>query len=149
VPVGMGSGICGIIGVRDLLGLRTEVVGVVAAEAPATALSFEAGRVVTTDTSHTFVDGVACRVPDADAVATINAGAARVLAVSEDDAAQAMRVLFSTTHNVPEPAGALALAGLLAERPRAAGQRVGVIQTGGNADTGLLLQVLAGQTPTI
>jgi threonine dehydratase len=145
----MGSGICGIIGVRDLLGLRTEVVGVVAAEAPATALSFEAGRVVTTDTSHTFVDGVATRVPDADAVATINAGATRVLAVSEDDAAQAMRVLFSTTHNVPEPAGALALAGLLAERRRAAGKRVGVIQTGGNADTGLLLQVLAGQTPTI
>jgi len=149
VPVGMGSGICAIIGVRDLLRLRTEVVGVVAAEAPATALSFEAGRVVTTETSHTFVDGVATRVPDADAVATINAGAARVLAVSEDDAAQAMRVLFSTTHNVPEPAGALALAGLLAERRRAAGKRVGVIHTGGNADTGLLLQVLAGQTPTI
>jgi len=149
VPVGMGSGICGIIGVRDLLDLRTEVVGVVAAEAPATALSFEAGRVITTDTSHTFVDGVATRVPDADAVATINAGAARVLTVSEDEAAQAMRVLFSTTHNVPEPAGALALAGLLAERRRAAGKRVGVIHTGGNADTGLLLQVLAGQTPTI
>jgi threonine dehydratase len=82
-------------------------------------------------------------------VATINAGAARVLAVSEDDAARAMRVLFSTTHNVPEPAGALALAGLLAERSQAAGKRVGVIQTGGNADTGLLLQVLAGQTPTV
>jgi len=149
VPVGMGSGICGIIGVRDLLGLRTEVVGVVAAEAPATALSFEAGLVVTTETSQTFVDGVACRVPDADAMATINAGAARVLAISEDDAAQAMRVLFSTTHNVPEPAGALALAGLIAERSQAAGKRVGVIQTGGNADTGLLLQVLAGQTPTV
>jgi len=86
-------------------------------------------------------------VPDPDAVATINAGAARVLTVSEDDAAQAMRVLFSTTHNVPEPAGALALAGLLAERGQMAGKRVAVIQTGGNADTGLLLQVLAGQTP--
>ena len=149
VPVGMGSGICGTIGVRDLLGLRTEVVGVVAAEAPATALSFEAGRVVTTETSHTFVDGVATRVPDPDAVATIAAGAARVLAISEDDAAQAMRILFATTHNVPEPAGALALAGLLAERSRAAGKRVAVIHTGGNADTGLLLQVLAGQTPAI
>jgi len=149
VPVGMGSGICGIIGVRDVLGLRTEVVGVVAAEAPATALSFEAGRAVSTETSHTFVDGVATRVPDPDAVAAIVAGAARILTVSEDDAAQAMRVLFTTTHNTPEPAGALALAGLLAERSRAAGKRVAVIQTGGNADTGLLLQVLAGQTPTV
>jgi threonine dehydratase len=149
VPVGMGSGICAIIGVRDLLGLRTEVVGVVAAAAPATALSFQAGRPVSTATSHTFVDGVATRVPDPDAVAAIAAGAARILAVSEDDAAQAMRVLFATTHNVPEPAGALALAGLLAEHSRAAGKRVAVIQTGGNADTGLLLQVLAGQTPTV
>ncbi|HEV3069331.1 MAG TPA: threonine dehydratase [Streptosporangiaceae bacterium] len=149
VPVGMGTGICGIIGVRDLLGLRTEVIGVVAAQAPAMALSFQAGRAVTTETAHTFVDGVACRVPDPGAVAAINAGAARVLAISEDDAAQAMRVLFTTTHNVPEPAGALALAGLLAERSRVAGQRVAVIQTGGNADTGLLLQVLAGQTPEI
>jgi len=105
--------------------------------------------VVTTETSHTFVDGVATRVPDPGAFAAIAAGAARVLAISEDDAAQAMRVLFATTHNAPEPAGALALAGLLAERPRAAGKRVAVIQTGGNADTGLLLQVLAGQTPTV
>jgi threonine dehydratase len=149
VPVGMGSGICGLIGVRDLLGLRTEVVGVAAEQAPATALSMAAGRVVATDTSHTFADGVAVRVPDADAFAIIRAGAARILTVSEDDAAQAMRVLFSTTHNVPEPAGALALAGLLAERSRVAGKRVAVIQTGGNGDAGLLLQVLAGQTPTV
>jgi threonine dehydratase len=149
VPVGMGSGISAIIGVRDLLGLRTEVVGVVAEEAPATARSMMAGRVITTETANTFVDGVACRVPDEDAIAVICSGASRVLVVSEDDAAEAMRVLFATTHNVAEPAGALALAGLLAERSSAAGKRVALIQTGGNADAGLLLQVLAGQTPTV
>jgi threonine dehydratase len=71
VPVGMGSGICGVIGVRDLLGLRTEVIGVVAEQAPATARSVAAGRVVTTDTANTFIDGVACRVPDADAISVI------------------------------------------------------------------------------
>ena len=147
VPVGMGSGISGVIGVRDLLGLGTEVVGVVAEQAPATALSVAAGRVVATDTANTFIDGVACRVPDADAISVIGAGAARVLAISEDDAAEAMRVLFATTHNAAEPAGALALAGLLAERTWAAGKRVAVIQTGGNADADLLLQVLGGQTP--
>jgi threonine dehydratase len=149
VPVGMGSGISGVIGVRDLLGLRTEVVGVVAEQAPATALSVAAGRVVATDAANTFVDGVACRVPDPDAISVIAAGASRVLTVSEDDAAEAMRVLFTATHNVAEPAGALALAGLLAERPWAAGKRVAVIQTGGNADAGMLLQVLAGHTPTV
>ena len=149
VPVGMGSGISGVIGVRDLLGLRTEVVGVVAEQAPATARSVLAGRVVTTDAASTFIDGVACRVPDADAIAVISAGAARILTISEDDAAEAMRVLYTATHNVAEPAGALALAGLLAERSRAAGRRVAVIQTGGNADADLLLQVLAGRTPTV
>src|ERR1019366_3780319 len=68
VPVGMGSGISAVIGVRDLLGLRTEVIGVVAEQAPATALSVMAGQAVTTDTASTFVDGVACRVPDTDAI---------------------------------------------------------------------------------
>lgn len=149
VPIGMGSGISGVIGVRDLLGMRTEVVGVVTEQAPATARSVAAGRVVTTDTANTFVDGVACRVPDADAISAICAGAARVLTVSEDDAAEAMRVLFATTHNVAEPAGALALAGLLSERSSAVHKRVAVIQTGGNADTDLLLHVLAGHTPTV
>lgn len=147
VPVGMGSGICGVIGVRDLLGLTTEVVGVVAEQAAAMALSVAAGEVTPTRTADTFVDGVACRVPDGDAVAIIREGAARLLPVSEDAAADAMRILFQSTHNVAEPAGALALAGLLQEQDRASGRRVAVVQTGGNADTELLRTVLAGRTP--
>jgi len=149
VPVGMGSGISGLVGVRDLLGLSTEIIGVVAEQAPATARSFAAGRVVTTETAATFVDGVACRVPDADAVSVICKGAARIVTVSEDAAAEAMRVLFATTHNVAEPAGSLALAGLLEERSFAAHKRVAVIQTGGNADAAQLLEVFAGQTPSM
>jgi threonine dehydratase len=147
VPVGMGSGVSGLIGVRDLLGLPTEIVGVVAEAAPATALSVAAGRVVATDTADTFVDGVACRVPDPEAIAVISAGAARILTVGEEAAAEAMGILLSTTHNVAEPAGSLALAGLLAERSEMAGRRVAVIQTGGNADRELLVEVLAGRTP--
>jgi threonine dehydratase len=149
VPVGMGSGISAVIGVRDLLGLRPEVVGVVAEQAPATARSVRAGRVVVTDTANTFIDGVACRVPDADAIAVMCAGAARVVTVSEGDAAEAMRVFFTATHNLAEPAGAVALAALLAERAWAAGKRVAVILTGGNVDAGVLVQVLAGDTPTV
>ena len=147
VPVGMGSGISALIGVRDLLGLRTEVVGVVSENAPATALSVTAGHVVTTESASTFVDGVACRVPDPEAISVICQGAARVLTVSEDAAAEAMRVLFSATHNLAEPAGALAVAGLLAERASVAGKRVAVVQTGGNADADMILEVFAGGTP--
>jgi threonine dehydratase len=149
VPVGLGSGISGVIGVRDLLGLHTDVIGVVAERAAATARSVAAGRVVATESADTFVDGVACRVPDPDAISVIAGGAAAILTVSEDEAAEAMRVLYTTTHNVPEPAGALALAGLVQERDRVAGKRVAVIQTGGNADSDLLCQVLAGRTPTV
>ena len=147
VPVGMGSGISGLIRVRDLLGLRTEIVGVVSENAPATARSFAAGSVVTTESAATFVDGVATRVPDADAIATITAGAARIVTISEDAAADAVRTMFACTHNLPEPAGALALAGALAERDRLHGSRIGVIQTGGNIDAELLTAILSGTTP--
>lgn len=147
VPVGMGSGIAGLISVRDLLELGTEIVGVVAAAAPTTLLSFEAGRPVSTESAVTFIDGVACRTPDPAAIEVICAGAARIVAVSEDATAEAMRVLHRTTHSLAEPAGAIALAGALAERPRFAGRRVGVVLTGGNADAPLLAVVLAGGTP--
>jgi threonine dehydratase len=149
VPVGMGSGISALIGVRDLLGLGTEVVGVVAERAPATALSMAAGKVVTTETAETFVDGVACRVPDDEAISVICRGASRILTVSEDAAAEAMRIMFACTHNLAEPAGALALAGLLQERSLATGKKVAVVQTGGNVDADMFARVLSGDTPQI
>ncbi len=148
VPVGMGSGICGMIGVRDLLGLRTEVIGVVAERAPATALSFSAGHVVTTDAADTFVDGVACRVPDPAAIEIIVSGAARIVQVSEELCADAVRLLLHTTHNLPEPAGAIATAGLMAEQDRQRGKRVGVVMSGGNLDASMMPTLIAGGTPT-
>src|SRR4051812_21032380 len=133
VPIGMGSGICGLMGVRDLLGLRTEIVGVVAEGAPATLLSFEAGRPIATETVDTFVDGVATRVPDPQAIALICAGAARVIAISDDDVREAMRVMHRCTHSAAEPAGAIALAGARAERELLPGRRVAVVNSGANA----------------
>lgn len=147
VPVGMGSGICGLIRVRDLLGLTTEIVGVAAERADATARSYAAGRVVSTESADTFVDGVATRLPDADAIEAIVARAARIVAVSEDAAADAMRDHFRMTHNVPEPAGALALAALRAEADRARDKRIALVQSGGNVDAATFQTVLAGQTP--
>jgi threonine dehydratase len=147
VPIGMGSGACGLMAVRDLLGLTTEIVGAVAERADATARSFAAGKPVATESADTFVDGVATRSPDPDAIALIVAGAARIIAVSDDAVAEAMRLQFRTTHNVPEPAGALALAGLLAEAERARDTRVALIQTGGNVDSATFATVLDGRTP--
>jgi threonine dehydratase len=138
VPVGMGSGICANLAVRDLLGLDVEVVGVVSEAAPAYALSFEAGEPVATERADTFVDGVACRTPHPDAVATIVTGADRIVRVSEEQAAEAMTLMYRCTHNLAEPAGSLALAGLLAEKERVAGRRVAIVHTGGNADFDVL-----------
>lgn len=147
VPIGMGSGICGLITVRDFLGLKTEVVGVVAANAPAFALSFEAGRPLQTNAALTFADGLACRDPQPEAFEIIAEGAARVVLVSEDEIAEAIRIYYTTTHNLAEGAGAAPLAALLKEKDRYAGKRVGLILTGGNIDMPVLGQILRGQTP--
>ena len=148
-PIGLGSGICGLIGTRDLLGLRTSIVGVVAARANAYRLSVAAGRVVPTDAALTFADGMAVRVPDAAALEIIRRGCERIVEVSEDEIAEAIRLLYSATHNCAEGAGAAALAALLQERSRLQGRRVAVVLSGQNIDAGLLASVLNGATPRV
>jgi threonine dehydratase len=149
VPIGMGSGICGLITARDLLGLDTEIIGVVAENAPAVALSFEAGRPVPTNSAATFADGMACRVPHPDALSVILEGAARIVRVQEDEIAAAIRALYEDTHNLAEGAGAAALAALMQERQAMAGKRIGLVLSGGNIDREVFAQVLAGRTPDV
>jgi len=142
-PIGLGSGICGIIRTRDLLGLKTEVIGVVTEGAPAYALSFEAGKVVPTASSDTLADGMATRQPEPEALDIILEGAARIVTVTDSAIAEAIRIYYSDTHNLAEGAGAAALAALLQERERQEGRRVGVILSGGNIDRDLYLKLLA------
>jgi threonine dehydratase len=147
VPIGLGSGICGVIGVRDALGLGTRVVGVVSTEANAYRLSFEAGRVVPTNSCITFADGVAVRTPDAQALAMIARGAERIVEVTDAQIAEAIRILFSDTHTLAEGAGAAALAALIQEREALQGERVAVICSGQNIDAPWMQTILAGGTP--
>jgi len=149
VGVGMGSGICALIAVRDLLGLKTEIVGVSAANAPATARSFAAGRPIQTTSARTFADGIATREPDAAAIAAICAGAARFIEVSEEQIAEGMRAYFDDTHQVAEGAGAAPLAALLTERERSADRKVALILSGGNIERARYLEVLKGGTPPV
>jgi threonine dehydratase len=143
VPIGLGSGISGVIAAREALGRRAEIVGVVAAEAPSYALSFAAGRPVPTNSADTIADGLAVRVPDPNALDIIRRWAARVVTVSEAEIRRAMRILFTDTHNLAEGAGAAALAAALQERAQLRSKRVAVIQTGGNIDRSLFAEVLA------
>jgi threonine dehydratase len=141
VPIGLGSGISGVIAARDAL--TVEIVGVVAANAPTYALSFAAGSPVCTNSADTMAGGLAVRVADPEALDIIRRGAARILTVYEAEMRRAMRILFSDTHNIAEGAGAAALAAALQEQGRLAGKRVAVIQSGGNIDRSLFAEILA------
>jgi threonine dehydratase len=143
VPIGLGSGICGVIAAREALGLKTEIVGVVAANAAAYALSFAAGKPVPTNSADTFAGGLAVRVPDDGALAVIRRYAARIVTVSEAEMRAAIRVIFSDTHNIAEGAGAAPFAAALQERDRLKGKKVAVIQSGGNIDRPLFAEILA------
>ena len=143
VPIGLGSGICGTMAARDALGCRAEVVGVVAENAPAYALSFAERRAVSTNSADTMADGMACRVPNQQALAMIWRGAARIVTVSEAEIRAAMRLYFSATHNVAEGAGAAPLAAALKDRARLAGRNVALVMSGGNVDRDVFARVLA------
>ncbi len=147
VPVGVGSGICGLITVRDALDLKTEIVGVVSAGAPAVKLSFDKQKLCTTDKAHTFADGMAVRVVSPEAFEIYAQGAARIVSVTDDEVAEAMRLVFRTTHNVAEGAGAASVAAALQEKDLNAGRKVGAILCGGNVDTDVFATVLSGKTP--
>jgi len=144
VPIGLGSGICGAIRTRDLLGLSTEIVGVQAAGADPYARCFAEGHVVTLNRATTEADGIAVRQPDAEALAIIRAGAARIVTVTDAAIAEAVRIYWTDTHNLVEGAGAAPLAALLAEHDRMRGKRVGLVISGGNIDLALFRRWVLG-----
>ncbi|MCW2308078.1 threonine dehydratase [Rhodobium gokarnense] len=149
VPIGLGSGICGMVQARNLLGHKTEIVGVVSDRADAYAQSFEAGERRTTETANTFADGVAVRTPSPEAFAIIKDGVARVARVSDEQVADAMRLYFAATHTVAEGAGAVPLAAVMAEKETLKGKTVGVVLSGQNLDSDLYAKVLSGGVPTV
>jgi threonine dehydratase len=143
VPIGCGSGICGLIAWRDALGLKTRIIGVVSESADCYALSFEAGKPVETESANTFADGMAVRVPVPAALEIIRAGAERVVRVSDDEVKAAVRHFYTDTHNLIEGAGAAPLAALLKDGARK-GRRFAVIASGGNIDREAYISALRG-----
>jgi threonine dehydratase len=147
VPLGLGSCVCGAIAARNALGLKTDVVGVVAAAAPAYLDSYSARRPVSRPVRPTIADGVACRVPNSEALEFMLNGISRIVSVEEDEIKSAMRHMFSDTHNVAEGAGAAALAAAIKEGPQIRHEnrrlRIAVVQTGGNIDKPIFAEVLS------
>jgi threonine dehydratase len=141
VPIGLGSGACGLIAARDALRLDTEVIGVVSDGAPTYALSLKAGRAIAHEVTTQLADGMACRVPEQAALGVLRRGLSDVVMVSDGAIAAAMRMLFECTHQVAEGAGAAALAAAL-QLPRLRGRRVAVVLSGGNVDRDVYARVL-------
>ena len=143
VPIGMGSGICACAAARSLTGAASRIIGVVSSHATAYKDSFAAGRAIEAPVSTLLADGMACRVPDDEALAIIRREVDDIVAVSDDEVAEAMRIYFSDTHNVAEGAGAAPLAAALQQREAFAGRSLGLALTGGNVDRAVFARVLA------
>lgn len=142
VPIGLGSGICGVALVREHISPKTMVIGVQAERAPAVYLSWKERQLVTTDSADTFADGLATRVPAEMTQEIINRLVDEIVTVSEEEMAAAIRLLLFHTHNLAEGAGAAPLAAALKRRRQLAGKRVVIILSGGNIDTATLRWVL-------
>ncbi|MET3914332.1 threonine dehydratase [Variovorax sp. OAS795] len=142
VPIGLGSGFAAAAAARAHCGVSTRLIGVVSAHATAYQDSFRAGRPIESPAGTRLADGMACRTPVPESVEVILREADDVIAVSDDEVAEAMRILFSDTHNVAEGAGAAALAGALQQQERWRGKTVGICVSGGNVDSDMFAGVL-------
>lgn len=143
VPIGLGSGFCGIVSAREALGFKTKIIGVVSEHAPAYALSYERRAFIEQTSTTAVAEGVACKTPNREALAHVLAHAHDVVTVNDEEATEAMRDIIQATHNIAEGAGALAFAALKLHREAWRGKRAGVVLTGGNASMTMLGRVLA------
>ena len=145
VPIGLGSSICGVSAARNVLGLKTEIVGVVSASSPSYSLSFKEHRVVEAPARTAIADGLSCRTPNPQALEIIWSNVARIVEVTDAEIAEAMRIYYQDTHNLAEGAGAAPLAAALQEKGSRRGNRIGIVLSGGNVDREIYQDVLAGK----
>ena len=145
VPIGMGSGACAAIAAKLALRRTVRIVGVVSAHATTYADSLAAGKVVEAPVTTQLADGLACRRADQSALDILLPHLERIVQVTDDEVAQAMRDLYADTHNIAEGAGAASFAAAMQERHLLTGQVVGTTLCGGNADSATLAKVLAGR----
>lgn len=142
VPIGLGSGFCGVTSVREALGLKTKIIGVVSEHAPAYALSFQQRQFAEQSSTTRVAEGVACKTPNKDALEHVIRHAHEIVTVNDDEAVISMHEIIQATHNIAEGAGALAHAALKKQRDQWQGKRVACVLTGGNASMSLLREAL-------
>jgi threonine dehydratase len=131
VPIGGGSGAAGACAVAKAVRSSVEVIGVQSAAAPAAYRSWQAGTLVE-DTTATFAEGLATRTAFELPQQILRELLDDFVLVSEDALRTATRLMIEKTRNLVEPAGAAALAAVLAAPERFAGRKVAIVCSGGN-----------------
>jgi threonine dehydratase len=144
IAVGGGSQAVGAMVVMRALDRPVQVYAVQAAGASATHDGWHAGKPLVTESANTIADGLATRSSYEMTFDALRDGLADFITVTDTEIANAMRLLLRSTHSLVEGAGAAGMAGLLALRERLAGQRVGIVLSGGNVDERTLTRVMNG-----
>jgi threonine dehydratase len=142
VPIGGGSGACGLITVRNALGARTRIVGVGAANADAVFRSWQGPERVEGASANTFAEGIATRVTFDLTFGLLKQYLDDFVQLSEDELADGVRLALRTTHNLAEGAGSAAIAAAVRDKKQLKGQRVACIMSGGNLDRAKLKWIL-------
>ena len=142
VPLGGGSGACGNCIARTGLGSKARVIAVQAEKADAFARSWRGKARVEGASADTFAEGMATRVTFDLPYAILQRELNDIITLSEEELAEGVRTALATTHNLAEGAGAAAIAAAMKLRDELQGQRVVVVMSGGNLDTGKLRWIL-------
>ena len=146
VPIGGGSGACGLITVRDALGLKTRIIGVCAENADAVARSWRTGTRIVGASANTFAEGIATRVTFDLTFGILQRGLDDFISLSEAQLADGVRLALDLTHNLAEGAGGAPLAAAFTRRDSLAGRRVVCVMSGGNLDVAMLVQLLTPES---
>ena len=142
VPVGGGSGACGLITVRNALGSKARIVGVGAVKADAVFRSWKGPERVVGESADTLAEGIATRVTFDLTFGLLKQHLDDFILLTEDELAEGVRVALRTTHNLAEGAGAAAIAAAIKQKDDLAGKRVVCIMSGGNLDAAKLTRIL-------
>ncbi len=142
VPIGGGSGACGCAIVRTAVGSRAKVIGVQAARADAFARSWKGDARVVGEQADTFAEGMATRVTFDLPFGILKRELDDVIALTEEELAEGVRLALRATHNLAEGAGAAPLMAAMKLRDQLAGKKVVCIMSGGNIDRATLNRVI-------
>jgi threonine dehydratase len=142
VPIGGGSGACGLITVRNALGAKTRIVGVGAVNADAVFRSWHGSERVEGASANTFAEGIATRVTFDLTFGILKQYLDDFVQLSEDELADGVRLALRATHNLAEGAGSAAIAAAVRDKKHLKGQRVACIMSGGNLDRAKLKWIL-------